>query len=234
MKPFQPSVYGALRVVHLVVTAAVMPLGVLRFLQLGDAPSGGVRFAVFAVGSVLALFVISMDQADYPATSLGALRRTGPLLVNLGVGLWNADGSVLPAAHWTLTSLLASLAGSLALITVLALRSDDPDLRKNRNLIYGLVIPLSLAAGALTFVVGWPLAKGLTPSVPTLLASLAWLGQTVATTRAWMRQSVFSNYAQTEDGRARTAAMAPWNGLAALAMAGVMASLAFVLIFTLG
>jgi hypothetical protein len=232
MKSPAPPFYVTLRSFHLVLTASVMPLGVLRFLQLVEA-SGGARLAVFLVGSLLALFVIAMDQADYPVTSREALSRTGPLVVNLAFGFWSGEGRVLAAAHWSLTSLLASLAGSLALAAGLALVSRDPQLRKDRGLVLGLVMPLSLAAGVVAVIVALPLAKTFTPSAPTLLASLAWIAQTLSTTRAWMRQSVFSETAQREEGRARAEAMGPWNGPAALAMVCVMGALAGVLLFTM-
>ena len=232
MKPPVPRAYVALRAVHLVLTAAVMPLGVLRFVQLVEA-GGGQRLAIFLVGSLLALFVIAMDQADYPLTSRQALGRTGPLVVNLAFGFWSGEGRVLAAAHWSLTSLLTSLAASLFLAAVLALGSRDPQMQKNRGLVLGLVLPLSLAAAGVALIVAQPLVKAFTPSAPTLLASLAWTAQTVSTTRAWVRQSVFSNATKTGEGRARAEAMGPWNGPAALAMVGVMASLAGVLLFTM-
>jgi hypothetical protein len=223
--------YVLLRALHLAITAAVMPLGVWSFVHLGEVPSGGVRLAVFAVGAVLALFVIIMDQADYPVTTLGALGRSSPLLANAALGFWSGGGQVFSAAHWTLTSLLASLACSLTIAGGLALASDDPDLKKNRGLVFALLIPLALAAAAVTLVMAWPLRTGFVPGAAVILASLAWLAQTVSTTRAWLRQSVFSSYAQTAEGHARAEAMRPWNGPAAIALVAVLAALAVVLLW---
>ena len=215
MKPPPPPAYVALRASHLVLTAAVMPLGVLRYVQLVES-GGGLRLAVFFVGSLLALFVIAMDQADYPRTSREALGRTGPLVVNFAFGFWAGEGRVLAAAHWSLTSLIASLAASLALAAVLALVSGDRQMQKNRGLVLGLVLPLSLAAGVVALIVAQPMLKTFSPSAATLLASLAWSAQTLSTTRAWMRQSVFSQATKSGEGRARAEAMGPWNGPSAL------------------
>lgn len=221
--------YGPLRAVHLLLTAAVMPLGVWGALQLVPSMGGALRLGLFAVGALLALFMLALDQADYPVTAVGALRRTAPLALNFGLGLWAGEGRVFSAGHWALSSLLASLAATLAVSAVLMHRSTDPELRSLRTLVLALLVPVTAVALAML----WPLANAASPSAPLVGAVVGWLVQTVSTTRAWMRQSVFSRARNTPEARARAAAMHPWNGPMALAYLGAVAGLVGVLLFTM-
>lgn len=221
--------YGPLRALHLLLTAAVMPLGVWGALQLAPSMGGVLRLGLFAVGALLALFVLALDQADYPVTAVGALRRTVPLVLNFGLGLWAGEGRVFSAAYWTLSSLLASLAATMAVLVVLTHRSEDPELRAQRSLVLGLLFPVAAVALATL----WPLASSVNGSPPVVGAVVGWLVQTVSTTRVWMKQSVFSRARETPEARARAAAMHPWNGPLALAYVGAMVGLIAVLLFTM-
>jgi hypothetical protein len=217
------AVYICVRALHLVVTAATLPLGLQAYVT-GDVSVS--RLLVFVVASVLALFVVTMDQADYPTTAAGALRRTGPLLLNAAAGAWR--GGMLGAAHWTLSSLVASLAASLAIAAVLALRSDDEVIVRNRGIVVKLVIPLAIGAAIVAVLVAVPLARGATPSLPTIVAAATWLLQTAFTTRAWMLQSTFAT--PRADADAREIAARPWRSASAVAVVMVMAAFAWVLL----
>ena len=234
--------YGFLRLAHITLIAAVMPLGMLHFLT--DAPdvAGLWRVLLFGVAAVLALFVIALDQADYPTTLWAALRRTGPLVANVIAAAW-LDGIAgessqqqrwLAGAHWSLTSLLAALCVSLVAVAVLALRSPLPEMRDNRGLARNLVLPLAGLAGLACLLVSWPMVRAAPRGIAALLPAVLWAAQTGFTTTAWMRQSVFFRRAQTAEDAARAQGMGPWNQVGALAIAGVMAGLLWVLVSTAG
>jgi hypothetical protein len=237
--PVSP-LYGFLRLAHITLIAAVMPLGMLHFLA--DAPdvAGLWRVLLFAVAAVLALFVIALDQADYPTTAWAALRRTGPMVANVVAAAWldgvagesSSEQRYLAGAHWTLTSLLAALCVSLVAVVVLALRSPLPEMRENRGLARNVVLPLALLAGVACVLVSWPLLRAARRGLPALVPAALWAAQTSFTALAWMRQSVFFRRANSPEDRARAEAMGAWNQVGALALAGVMAGLLWVIAST--
>ena len=212
-------VYGGVRLLHLLLVTASLPLGHFAFTM--DArPDVASRVLVTGVAFFLTLMVLAMDQATYPVTLPAALLRTVPLVVVVGVGLWSHD-AITTMAWRNVASLLTALSLSFALVGVRA----------------AAAMPVAFFAGLAALVVGWPLVEPLVaartdPAAAPLtstgvVGAVAWLVQTATTTKGWYGQSVFGgppSAAQQE----RSIAMTRWSGVMVAMMAA--AFLAFAVI----
>ena len=211
-------IYGAIRLIHLVLIGASLPLGMFAFVS-ATHPGGAAKFLVVGVGLVLALFVLAMDHAAYPVTLRGAVVRTVPLVLTLGLGWWNHAGDIPIAAHHALSSLMAALTFTLALVTVQAYRTGDAARQSHGPILRSLVMPITAAAAVGTAIVGWPLLQGAVsdPSwtVATIIAPIAWLVQTATTTKAWYAQSIYGG-PRTPDTVAREMASTRWSDAMAI------------------
>ncbi len=221
---------------HLALVAATMPLGLWHWLE---GHQGGLLAVllvpVFVAGGITALFVIALDQADYPVGFLGALRRTGPLVANSAAAFW-AGGDVFAAAHWTTSALFAALTLTLFAVVVLAREGEA------RRLARSIVAPLGVLMGGVTVALAWPVARAVwsssSPSssaLAALLATVTWLSQVGFTARAWLAMSTFSALRETKEAKAREATFEKrFAGAAALAIFLVLAAETVELFWHLG
>lgn len=210
-------VYGALRLSHLGLVGASLPLGMFAFVS-ATHPGGAAKFLVVGVGLVVALFVLSMDHTAYPVTLRGAVVRTVPLVLTVGLGLWNHAGDIPVAAHHALSSLMAALTLTLALVTVQAFRTGDAEKQSHGPILRSLVIPITAAAAVGAAIVGWPLLRSAVDGPQTaaaIIAVAAWLLQTATTTKAWFAQSIYGG-PRTRDTVARALASTRWSDAMAI------------------
>ena len=216
--PGTPFPYGALRLLHLAATSALVPLGLWHWLQTHPDASGFTLIALFLVIVFLALFVIVLDQADYPTNLAGALGRTGPLLLNAAAALWASGNNLLASAYWTFTSLMAAFTGLFVVVAVLGWRMKD-----ERGLVLGFIAPCALGSAVLLGLITRPLFGALTPDLPGIASAAAWLLHAITTTVAWFKMSVFAKYLETDKSKERQQSFErAWTGPAALALVAVM------------
>lgn len=208
-------VYGGIRLLHLLLVTASLPLGHFAFTM--DArPDGASRVLVTVVALFLTLMVLAMDQATYPVTLPAALLRTAPLVVVIGVGLW-AHEDITMLAWRNVASLLTAMSLSFALVGVRA----------------AAAMPIAFFAGLAALVVGWPLIEPVVAAradaftLSGLIGVVLWLVQTATTTKGWYGQSVFGgppSPAQQE----RSIAMTRWGGVMAVMMAAALLAFAVI------
>jgi len=202
----------------------VIPLGALHFLR-AEQPGFFVRAATFLAGALLGLFVVAMEQADFPLQLGPAAARTVPMLVNVGVAAWRSNGDVLATAHSSLSALATAMSVTLLFVAVLVRRARGSP-AGDRRLAAQVLLPIAALAG----VVAWFSSQGVLQfgsEWPALLGVAAWGGQVLGTCAAWVRHSAFGPDSAEREAQHETL-MGAWNKPAALAVVAVLLGLTVV------
>ena len=218
--------YALVRAAHLAWSCAVVPLGLFHVVD-GRTTNGFVLFLLFCAAVFLMLFLIALEQADYPVSFGGALLRTAPLFASTAAAFHARD--LFFAAYWNVGADLVGLSLLFTVTTLFALRQSDATTRKYA---LALLAPLALLTGCAALFIDAPLVHTVLadPSPELLVAAVAFVGQAASTTFAWFRMSVFSRYLDSDVSKARVRAWEHgWTTVAALGLVGAMLAAVVIL-----
>lgn len=110
--------YTFVRLVHLVLTTALIPVGLWFVLGRIASPDLFVLGLIWLLSVFTLLFALPMDQSRYPIGLFGAVMRTGPMVVNVAAAIV-LQNDLMAGAYFGATAIVAGLA---LLLTVGAIR----------------------------------------------------------------------------------------------------------------
>src|SRR5690349_9003306 len=99
LRALEDVAYSGIRGLHLALIAGQIPAAL--WFYLGSSPHPGLLAVALGwlIGILALLFLLPLDQARYPVSIVPAIRRTGPMALNLAI-LLCTQGSLLIAAFF--------------------------------------------------------------------------------------------------------------------------------------